>query len=363
MKQVYGIIAASGHTALLAVAAWWLGCAGCHSAARPEAAPAASIQLEHHPEQSRVDVLIDGRLFTAYLYADSMEKPVLYPILTASGQPVTRGFPLQPRPYERVDHPHHLGHWLNYGDVNGLDFWNNSYRVPAERKNHYGVIRHEELLTQTVSGGQAHLGVRAFWEDQAGNRLLEEQTDFRFEEKDGLRLIRRHTRLKALQEEVQFNDNKEGLVAIRVARELELPTDKPLLLTDAQARPQAEKMPPPPGLSGHYLSSEGLKDEAVWGSRARWMRLSGTIGNEVVSVVILDHPQNPGYPTYWHARPYGLFAANPLGQKVFSKGKEVLNFSLKKGETAHFRYTLLLGSGSEPLAASRIEQLFSEMAN
>ena len=45
---------------------------------------------------------------------------------------VTRGFPLEPRPGERVDHPHHVGLWFNHGDVNGVDFWNNSESLRPE---------------------------------------------------------------------------------------------------------------------------------------------------------------------------------------------------------------------------------------
>ena len=67
------------------------------------------------------------------------------------------------------------------------------------------------------------------------------------------------------------------------------------------------------GVNGVYLTSEGTKGAAVWGTRGRWCTLSGTVGAEPVSIAILDHPQNPGHPTYWHARGYGLFAANPLG--------------------------------------------------
>jgi hypothetical protein len=61
-----------------------------------------------------------------------------------------------------------------------------------------------------------------------------------------------------------------------------------------------------------------------------------------VTIAILDHPGNPGFPTYWHARGYGLFAANPLGQAVFSEGKEKLNFAIGAGESQMFRYRILL---------------------
>jgi hypothetical protein len=75
------------------------------------------------------------------------------------------------------------------------------------------------------------------------------------------------------------------------------------------------------------------------------MNLRGKIGAEDVAVAIIDHPQNISYPTYWHARGYGLFAANPLGAKIFSNGKDTRNLSLKPGESVTFRYRVVVQSG------------------
>jgi hypothetical protein len=115
------------------------------------------------------------------------------------------------------------------------------------------------------------------------------------------------------------------------------------------------------GISGNYLSSEGITGEEVWGTRARWMRLSGQIEDEKISVVICDHPENPNYPTYWHARPYGLFAANPLGVKDFTDGKDALNFSVLPDQPVTFRYRVIVASG-EHLPAEEIDELANNFA-
>jgi hypothetical protein len=96
------------------------------------------------------------------------------------------------------------------------------------------------------------------------------------------------------------------------------------------------------GVSGDYLSSEGVKGEAVWSTRAKWMNLHGEMDNHPISVTIFDHPTNVSYPSYWHARGYGLFAVNPLGAKVFSNGKDERNLTLKKGESVTFKYRTLI---------------------
>src|SRR5260370_10284417 len=99
-----------------------------------------------------------------------------------------------------------------------------------------------------------------------------------------------------------------------------------------------------PGVNGPYLTSEGKKGDAAWGTRGRWCNLSGLVADEPVTITILDHPANPGFPTYWHARGYGLFAANPLGQKIFSEGRQELNFSLAPNTGATFRYRIFINS-------------------
>ena len=81
------------------------------------------------------------------------------------------------------------------------------------------------------------------------------------------------------------------------------------------------------------------------------------MGKDSVSVVIIDHPKNPNYPTFWHARGYGLFAANPLGENVFTNGKSSRNLHLKKGETVVFRYRILVDNGSNTINGKAIDAL------
>ena len=120
----------------------------CTLAAAYSAFAQKGFSLVDLPASKKVEVRYDGKLFTAYCYFDSTEKPVLFPIKTTSGVTVTRGYPVAPRPGERTDHPHHLGLWLNYESVNGLDFWNNSDAISAEKKPRYGSIRHVKVVSK-----------------------------------------------------------------------------------------------------------------------------------------------------------------------------------------------------------------------
>ncbi len=193
---------------------------------------------------------------------------------------------------------------------------------------------------------------------QAGrlDAAAENAPSFVFRADGTSRTIDRITTLTALGERVVFNDNKEGVIGMRVTRALEQPATQPDVFTDASGKASATKVLDNTGVTGQYTSSEGLKGDAVWGTRGRWTMLTGTVESEPVTLVMLDHPSNPGFPTYWHARGYGLFAANPMGEKVFTEGKKELNVTIEPGKSIVFRHRIVILSGQRP--ADAVERLY-----
>lgn len=301
--------------------------------------------LKQDAAKKKVTVSYNGRLLTSYCYFDSTEKPVLFPVKTLSGITVTRGYPVAPREGERTDHPHHLGIWLNYESVNGLDFWNNSTAIAREKLAHYGSIKHQKVLSSSGKGNNANLSASSQWVDHDGKVLLNEVTDFQFSVSGSDFIIDRTSTLTAATD-VEFKDVKDGMLAIRVSRALEMPSKEAGSFVDAHG--QVTKVPAMDNsqVTGLYLNREGIQGDSVWGKRSEWALLKGKEGGKDVAIIIIDHPSNPGYPTYWHARGYGLFAANPLGQKVFSKGKEELDLKLKTGEKTSFKYRIVIHEGA-----------------
>lgn len=306
---------------------------------------AQKVELVHNEKDKKVEVSIDGKPFTTYFYPgeDVLKKAVLYPVRTAKGTLVTRGWPLDPRSSERVDHPHHVGVWLNYEDVNGNDYWNNSGAV-NHAKRAYGTIKHTGITSMKGGKNKGELIVTADWVDKDGKLTLKEETTYTFSGKGDTRVVDRATKLTAVNGDVAMPDIKDGMFAIRVARELELPSNKPEIFTDAAGIATKVPVMNNEGITGNYRNSNGIEGEEVWGKRAIWCNLTGKIKDENISVAIIDHPKNVGYPAYWHARGYGLFAVNPLGQKQLSEGKEELNFKIKNGESTTFRYRMVVAS-------------------
>jgi len=305
------------------------------------------VQVIANEANRRVDVTIDTEPFTSYIWPASLKKPVLYPLITDEGVTVTRGYPLEPRPGERVDHPHHAGLWFNYGNVNGFDFWNNSDAVKPENRSKMGTILQTRVVSTKSGPDRGELVVESVWVTGEDKHLLSQTTRYTFQRRGHARVIDEVITLKALDRAV-FNDDKEGMLGMRVASWLESPAEKGGIYLDATGNPTKVDAAPPGAVgsvaSGEYLTSKGARGSAAWGTRGAWCILKGKTGDKSVTVAILDHPGNPGYPTYWHARGYGLFAANPLGRSIFDSAQPPMNFTIEKDQTATFRYRVILFS-------------------
>jgi len=252
-----------------------------------------------------------------------------------------------------VDHPHHVGLWLNHGNVNGLDFWNNSDAIKKEDAPKMGTIFHRRIVEATSGADSGRLVVETAWMTPDNKELLKETTTFVFRGGADARTIDRTTTLTALDQKVTFKDSKEAFLGMRMTRELEQPAEKPEVFTDASGRATAVPILDNKGVTGKYVSSEGKEGDAVWSTRGKWTLLGGTINGEPVTVAILDHPSNVGYPTHWHARGYGLFAANPLGDKEFNELKS-FDYVLDAGKSVTFKYRVLILSAAP--STERIER-------
>lgn len=325
------------------------------------AQPRNAVMVTPDATKQKIAITIGGKPFTEFIYTDTMEKPFLYPIYAPDGQTITRGFPWNPQPNDPVDHPHHIGLWFNYENVNGLDFWNNSFAIAPEKKKQYGWIRTEKIIS-TESGRQGKLIYAANWTDQEKNILLKEETTYIFSvAPNGARVIDRNTKLTAVQD-VSFPDAKDGMLGLRVAHELEMPVMQTKEYKDDKGNITKVPAVKDASVTGNYLTSEGKTGDAAWGTRGAWCMMYGKKGGDTISIVMIDHPNNPGYPTYWHARNYGLFALNPLGQKVFSEGKQTLNYKLAKGQSATFRYRIVIASGKERLPLDVLDKMVIDFA-
>ncbi len=268
-------------------------------------------------EEDGLTIHRDGKLLTRYLLK-SGTKPILYPVLGPDGVPMTRRYPIESTgEHEREDHIHHRSFWFTHGDVNGIDFW-------AEKEGVTGQIIHESF-DEVTDGETARVVTTNRWVDPEGNIVCRDRRTITFGTDEGTPYIDFDVTVMAGEKEVTFGDTKEGSFGIRVAGSMKV---------DAKQ-------------GGTIVNREGIKNGDAWAKRSSWVDYYGPVKGKTVGFAILNHPSSYGYPTYWHVRTYGLFAANPFGVHDFAgKDGPSGDHTIEPGGKMHLRYRVLLHEGT-----------------
>ncbi|MCR9243852.1 MAG: PmoA family protein [bacterium] len=281
-------------------------------------------------ERSAVGVAIhapDG-LF-AELRTDGRRGPVLWPLCAPGGATITRAYPLCEIEGERRDHPHHESCWFTHGKVDGVDFW----------AGDGGVIPVGEPV---IDASAATLVQRAEWRKAGGEVVCRDVRELRFAADADTRTIDVAVCVEANADRaLRFGDTKEGTMALRLRNEFCLDG---------------------PEAAGAMQNSEGVTGKPVWGKRARWVAYSAALDGVEHTVAMFDAPDNHGHPTYWHARGYGLFAANPFGLHDFVRApKGTGDLEIPAGGALRLRYRIWIRRGA--VAAEVIDAAWRAFAN
>ncbi|MEQ1633999.1 MAG: PmoA family protein [Planctomycetota bacterium] len=287
---------------------WGAVLAGC---ATGPSSPTAVVTLDGDV----ATVTLDGEPF-ATVHAGAA-RPFVHPLLAPGGIAVTRPFPMEQVPGEATDHPHHVSMWFAHGDVSGFDFW--------QGQAHQERLALDGAPTVRVADGVAIVCAKYRWLADADTVVGTEHRELAFGGFDGARTVDVAVTLHAMDRPLVLGDTKEGTFAVRVRQ---------LLCVDGK------------GAAGQLLDSEGRRNADVWGKRARWIDDHGAVAGREVGITMFDHPQNHGHPTWWHARTYGLLAANPFGVHDFEKkpaGTGTL--TVPPGGELRLRYRVLLHGG------------------
>ena len=220
--------------------------------------------------------------------------------------------------------------WLAHGSVNGFDFWHG--------KQHRERVVVVGTVAKSGHEGAATVESEYLWLVDDNTEVMEETRQLRFWDEGDVRMVDVFVEFRAAFTDVTFGDTKEGMFALRL---------HPALRVDGKVA------------TGSLRSSEGHEGKGVWGKRARWIDNSGIVDGSSVGVTMMDHPQNHSFPTWWHARSYGLLAANPFGVHDFErKPAGTGDLVLKKGESLSFRYRVLLHGDNWDNA--RLESAYSD---
>lgn len=283
----------------------WIFSAFCALGEEPE-----GVFIQDLEGKLRIEIL--GKLFTEYHYLD-VQKPYFYPVIGPSGASVTRHFPMKNFPDEVQDHPHHTSLWYAHGDVNGYNFW----------ETH--PIIHDQFIDIHSGPEKGWFTALNHWVTKSGNLLFEEERKVTVYASENPKIMDFNITFKASHGDLILGDTKDGSLALRLA---------PTLQISGRVG------------QGKIINSEGDEDSRAWGKRARWVDYSGLLGNVATGITMMDHPANPRHPTWWHVRPYGLFAANPFGVHHFDKlPRNTGDMRIPEGEKVTFKYRILFHLG------------------
>jgi hypothetical protein len=294
--------------------------------------------------ENTIEVSIGGEPFTTYYFDPSIAKAYLQALRDAHGVIVTRGFPVGETIPAGHEHdpslePHQRPLYFAHGDIDGYDFWGEEafekYYGPEAGKSKYGRMAIRKVAE--VRGGPESGVIRATFDLLGPDHkpFAAETQEYTFRGDKQTRVIDCEYVIQANHDAVKIGDSKEGTFGIRVAPELNAPR-------------------------GHMVNSEGAEGEPkIWGKRANWVDYDGVIDGHTLGIAIFDSPKSFRHPTYWHARGYGLFAANPFGIKEFTRDPaQDGSYTIPAGQSLKFRYRVLIHEGDyqEAKVAEKYQQ-------
>jgi hypothetical protein len=286
-----------------------------------------NVVISHEQATAAYNVTVGGKPFTAYRYGKEFpDKPVFYPVMSPNGARVNREYPMVTGVAgESADHPHHQSLFFTYDEVNGTNFWN-----PEQTGR-----RIVHVSTRVV---QNSLISQLNWDDKDKKTVLGETKIVTFSGGSDVFVMDHDITLRAAVP-VTMGDTKEGAFGIRLNDTLK-----------------------ENGGSGRYINAEGLETAAkVWGKTSPWVAIRGVVkdagGEKPVTVAIYAKPGGLNFPPYWHARDYGLFAANPFARKGYDPAAPERITTLAMGEQLNVRFRVAVYSSH--VTKARLDQDFA----
>ena len=278
-----------------------------------QAISAEELTLER--TETGYEIRIGNQMFAGYR-TDYEGSPIVYPIVGPTGKSMTRNYPMLEN-YEGVkaDHPHHRSLWFTHGNVNDLDFWTMKSKIV-----------HQRFIKTECDGQTVLLVTENDWLGSGNQIVCRDVRSLRFSASKDRRMIDFDITITAVQDKVTFGDTKEGTFGIRVPEAVAVETKQ----------------------GGQFTNAEGKSGEKeAWGKRSAWVDYHGILDGEKAGITMMNHPSSFRFPTYWHVRDYGLFAANPFGTHDFERLQDSRagDHTLAKGESFTLRYRVLFHKG------------------
>ncbi|MCX6227489.1 MAG: PmoA family protein [Bacteroidia bacterium] len=271
---------------------------------------AAQSQVTAVKVGNRIDVSINGNLFTQYIFSEDEKYPFFFPVNGPSGFSVTS--------MRNSLYPHHSSLFFGCDRVNGGNYWQEgldrgqikSLRAEILKTGKDTVVLTNECIWSRPGAESPVRDVRNITITAPSKDLCQIDFDIRLD----------------MLMDVKIEKTNHSFFSARMAPDLSV----------AQG--------------GAMVNAEGNQgetgDNGTFGKKSPWMDCYGTRNGKTEGMAILQHPSNPWYPSPWFTRDYGFFSPTPM----YWPSDETAGTVLKKGDTLKLRYRVLVHSGDTKAA-------------
>jgi hypothetical protein len=265
-------------------------------------APAGAAKINAVKVGSKINITINGKYFTSYIFSDDEKYPFFYPV----NGPVSGGSVTSMR---NAEYPHHSSLFFGCDLVNGGNYWQEG----LERGRIISV--NAQILKE--GGDTVIITDECIWSRPGAISPVKDTRKFTI------------TAPSADKTQIDVEITMETLIDVHIRK-----TNHSLFSIRMAADLSVKN-------GGTMINAEGASGEKdTFGKNSPWMDYSGKRGASVEGIALMQHPSNPWYPSQWFTRDYGFMSPTPMNWPV--NGEETF---LQKGSVLNLRYRVLVHSG------------------
>lgn len=251
---------------------------------------------------SKINVSIDGRFFTSYIFSEDEKYPFFYPV----NGPISGGSVTSMR---NAVYPHHTSLFFGCDLVNGGNYWQEG----LER----GRIISVNALIEKQGGDSVVITDECIWSRPGAISPVKDTRRYTIISPSAtMTLIDVEITMEMLMD-VRIKKTNHSLFSARMAADLAVTN------------------------GGTMINAEGAKSEKdTFGKGSPWIDFYGKRGVTIEGLAIMQHPLNPWYPSPWFTRDYGFMSPTPMYWPA--NGEETF---MKEGTKLRLRYRVVVHAG------------------
>jgi hypothetical protein len=252
---------------------------------------------------SKINVNIDEKFFTSYIFSEDEKYPFFYPV----NGPVSGGSVTSMR---NAVYPHHSSLFFGCDLVNGGNYWQEglergriiSVNAQIEKQGGDSVVITDECIWSRPGALSPVKDTRKFIITSPSASVTQIDAEITME----------------MMMDVHILKTNHSLFSARMAADLAVTN------------------------GGTMINAEGARSEKdTFGKASAWIDFYGPRGTSVEGLAIMQHPSNPWYPSPWFTRDYGFMSPTPMYWPA--NGEETF---MKEGTKLLLRYRILVHAGN-----------------